>query len=181
MDFYSTERDDGCLRVEQTVAGRLANAGARFVIWAPVAMGGLSILFMPDYVCHYREQADVPGLFWAVLAVCALFIAAVGAFVRFSRRDSWSFDAGRREIVFRAQPMVGRSAETTADLSDWTGVYGESGPLFSRSMIGVTFGDRHGEVICESRFGWAPIENVYDAFESFVRERNLDVEVERTG
>ena len=178
MNFYSVEHDGAQVVVGQTVVGRLAEAAVRFAVWTPMAMFALSILFMPDYVCHYREQEPVPGMFWGVIGGMALFVGAVAAFVRFSRRDAWMFDPGRGEIVFQAMPLVGRSAEAAIDLSDWESLIVRRVGFPRVSGVAIAIEGRPDEIVCSSRFGWATVSGVADALEEFAEKQGLKVDIE---
>ncbi|MFB6350893.1 MAG: hypothetical protein ABEN55_12730 [Bradymonadaceae bacterium] len=168
------------MTVEPTTAGRLAAAAMRFARWTPIAAFGLGLLFMPDYLCHYREQQAASAMFWVVIGAGALFIGAVGAFVRFSRRDRWTFDSRSGEIVVEAQPLVGRAASATADLGEWRGLEAVRSPMLSQSRIELRFDDRPDEEICESRLGWATIADVWDELDTFVGESGLNVDIDET-
>lgn len=180
LQFYETKKQNGELVVEPTTAGRLAAAGMRFARWTPIALAGLALLFMPDYLCHYREQQPAAAMFWVVIGAGGLFIGLVGAFVRFSRRDRWRFDSRSRDIVVEAEPLVGRSARATADLGRWTGLHAVRSPMLSQSRIDLRFEERPDELICESRFGWATIADVWDELDTFVGEAQLDVDIDET-
>lgn len=178
MDFYTVERDGGELVVGQTLTGRLTEAAVRFVVWAPLTMFGLSVVFMSDYLCEYREQEPVPGMFWAVLGATALFIAGVAGFVRFSRRDAWLFDVRGGEVVFQAHPLVGRSVEAAVDLSKLEGITVRSVPFPRVSGVAISIEGRPDEIVCSSRFGWSTVSNVAEALETFVDDHGLQVEIE---
>lgn len=180
MELYKSSREDGRVVVEPTTAGRLAGAAVRFAIWAPVAMFGLSLMFMPDYLCQYREQEPVPGMFWMVMLVGAAFIGALGAFVKFARRDVWAFDAEAQEVVFEANPLFGQSARTAADLDQWTALRAERSAMPGRSSIAVGLAEHPDERICESRFGWSPLSGVWEDLVAFVDDQRLDVELAET-
>ena len=179
--MYETHRDGDRLAITPTSAGRGTAATIRFLLWTPVAMLGFTILFMPDYLCQYREQQPVSVAFWVVIGAAALFIGAVGAFVRFSRRDRWTFEAGADEIVVEADPLVGRSARASAAFGEWTGLRAVRSPLFGRSRIEAVFrGDRPDEIVCESRLGWATIADVWKELATFVEDAELDVDLDET-
>jgi len=150
----------------------------RFARWTPLAVLGLGLLFMPDYLCHYREQQPASAMFWVVIVAGGLFIGAVAAFVRFSRRDGWMFDPRAGEIIVEARPLVGRSARATADIDDWVGLRADRSSVLSSSRIEARFADRPDERICESRFGWSTIADVWDELDTFVDEADLNVDIE---
>jgi hypothetical protein len=176
MQFYDVERRDGALAVEHTRLGRLADGVVRCAVWAPLAMFGLSLLFMPDYVCQYREQQPVPGLFWGVMAAAASVIAAIAGFVRYARRDTWLLDVREGVVVFRANPLVGPAAEASAELSNLSLVRARrAGPL-RVSGVAVELDGHPDEEICESRFGWSTVSNVYRELKAFAEEHRLDVD-----
>lgn len=176
MQFYDVDHKDGALAVEHTKVGRLADGAVRFAVWAPLAMLGLSLLFMPDYVCQYREQQPVPGMFWGVMAAAALVIAVIAGFVRYARRDTWVIDAREGVLVFRANPIVGPSAEASAELSDLRRIRARRvGPL-RVSGVAVELDGDPDEAICRSRFGWSTVSNVYRELETFAEEHELEVD-----
>jgi len=177
MDLYDVERRDAAIAVEQTVAGRLAEGLVRFAVWAPLAMAGLSLLFMPDYVCQYREQQPVPGMFWGVMAVAAFVIAGIAGFVRFSRRDTWVVDAREGALVFRADPLIGPSAEATAQLSEVRAIRMRRAGFPRVSGIAVELDGHPDETICTSRFGWSTVSNVSEELEAFLGAHDLEIDL----
>ncbi len=180
MQLYTTTRQESRVIVEPTLGGRLVAAAVRLVVWTPVAMVGLSILFLPDYLCQYREQQPVPGMFWMVIGAGAVFLAAIGAFVRFSRRDRWVFDAEADEIVFRAEPLVGPTTRTAAGLGEWTRLKARRAGMWDRSRIEIGLEEHPAEPICESRFGWGALQEIWEDLVAFVEQAGLDVEIEET-
>lgn len=178
MEFYEVERSDGAVAVRQTTPGRLAEAFVRFAVWGPLAMVGLSLLFMPDYVCQYREQQPVPGMFWGVIGAAALVIAGMAGFVRYARRDTWILDAREGQLVFRADPLIGPSAEATAQLSDVQAIVARQVSFPRVSGVAVELDGQPDEAICTSRFGWSTVSNVFGALETFVDAHDLDVDLQ---
>lgn len=180
MNLYDVRRTDGRLEIGQTTAGRLVDGLMRFVRWVPLAAGGLGLMFLPDYMCHYREQAAGGGAFWFTILLGALFIGVVGGFVKFSRRDTWVFDAEEAQITFLARPLIGQSAEASIGLSRWEGLYARQSTLMQTSAIELKLADGHEEEICHSPIGWPMLEEPWEQIEAFVRDRQLDVDIEGT-
>jgi hypothetical protein len=180
MNLYDVRRTDGRLEIGQTTAGRLVDATMRFVRWVPLAAGGLGLMFLPDYMCHYREQAAGGGAFWFTILLAALFIGVVGAFVKFSRRDTWVFDADEAQITFLARPLVGQPAEASIALSRWTGLFARPATLTRQSAIGVRLTDGREEEVCHSPIGWSMLQEPWEQIEAFIEDRQLDVDIEGT-
>lgn len=175
MNLFRVCDDDDVLEVGRGRLGRMTHAATRFVLWFPVGLVAVSAVFLPDYLGHYRAEESVGGIFWWVMAAVAAFVAFIGAFVRFSRRDTWLFDVAGERVVFRARPMIGRSATATIELDRLERVRFQAQGAPKESSIRLEFRGHRDELLAETHLGADRLREVYRAIETFVDRYGLEV------
>lgn len=176
MELFEIRRRNGVLEVGRGRFGRVVHAATRFLFWFPIGLLGISFVFLPDYLGQYREQSAQAGAFWWVMVGVAAFIAAIGAFVRFSRRDVWGFDADEGVVVFRARPMIGPSAEASVELDRLQSIDVRSRSWPGKSAVELSIRGRRTETLAETRLGAARLEGVVEALRAFVDEHEVAVD-----
>lgn len=179
MDLFEVRQGDSTLELGRGRLGRVTHAATRFLLWFPVGLLAVSAVFLPDYLGHYRAEESVGGIFWWVMAAVAAFIAFIGAFVRFSRRDTWVFDVPAERVVFRARPMIGQSATATIELERLERVAFRARSAPQASTIRLEFRGHRDETLAETHLGAERLRPVFASLESFVDRYGLEVDCEQ--
>lgn len=178
MQHYEVEHIDEGLEIRATLRGRLAAATVRFVIWTPLVMAGMSVLFLPDYLGQYRQDEPVTGLFWAALAALAVFAGLIAAAVRLMRRDVWLLSPQREAVVFATRPWVGRARESHIDWAELDSVEWKPRRMGRRSMLSLRFDGRPPETVATTRLGADSIAAVFETLKRYLAEHRPDVDVQ---
>ncbi|MFU8803566.1 MAG: hypothetical protein ACNA8W_07145 [Bradymonadaceae bacterium] len=179
MKYFSLEKTEEGLVLEETVRGRFVGALVRLVVIFPTIFIALSIFYIPDYLGRYAEQEPVFGFFWLIVLAVALLIGIVVAALRLTRLERWVFDLKARELAYETQGLYGAGHGATVPLKEITRaeLHLRSAPAQSKLVFELAGG--HREVVAQSRFGKEEIEEIANRLQTLFRKLHLAVTWDR--
>ncbi len=137
MKHWEIYEEEDHLRVEASQWGRWMAALARGVMVAPLAMGALMVIFMPDYLFRWAEEEPMTGAYWLAFSVLAGLVGFLSGLGRYLRRDRWIFDVETEAIIAESQGMWGPPKSGEASLRELEALELYEGPMWKRTMLGI--------------------------------------------
>lgn len=186
MKAVDLDREADQLTVTSTIPARVLAGAERGVMWAAIGFGGLLIMFSPDVVVDVvwgRVEGSTPiSVLILSVAGLALFVGAIGGWVRAWRRDRWTFDRAAGVLRFETRPMIGSTVTSALDFDEIQAVSADvSGGLAKDRLEVVIGGERPNETLVASRFGGDDIRAAGAQIVEFLRESDAAVELRGAG
>ncbi len=178
MTHWEIEDNQSHLLIRASQWGRWMAALTRGVMVAPLAMGALMVVFMPDYLFRWAEEEPMTGAYWlafSLLAGLAGFLSGLG---RYLRRDQWAFDVQSEQIVAETQGMWGPPKRGEAALEELAALELYEGPLWRRNILGIRLHSGERKPIGWRWGGADELASIGQSIADFVAPV-ADVEVER--
>lgn len=182
MKTVDLDRDADQLTVTSTIPARVLAGAERGVMWAAIGFGGLLIMFSPDVVVDAvwgRVEGSTPiSVLILSVAGLALFVGAIGGWVRAWRRDRWTFDRAAGVLRFETRPLLGRMVTSALDFDEIQAVSVDVGGGLARNRLTVVIdGERRNETLVASRFGGPDLRDAGAQIAEFLRESGAAVEL----
>lgn len=186
MKTVDLDREADELTVTSTIRARVLAGAERGVMWAAIGFGGLLIMFSPDVVVDAvwgRVEGSTPiSVLILSVAGLALFVGAIGGWVRAWRRDRWTFDRAAGVLRFETRPLLGSVVTSALVFDEIQAVSVDVGGGLARDRLTVVIGgERPNETLVASRFGGPDLRDAGAQIAEFLRESGAAVELRGAG